>query len=105
VDLRVRNVLIAVGLGVAVAVAGLWWFGQRRRKAIQSPPWGEFVQPPDQIEPLGGPQSWAANRCRPLAASCDAYTAGRRLRRLYAPTCFDDPNSLVGFNFVFNGGI
>jgi hypothetical protein len=103
-DPRARNALVAVGLGVGVGVAGLWWFARQRAEQAATPPWGVYPQPPENLDVVATPEaSWAANRATPMMACCDGQGAGRRTLRRYPATRDADPNSLVGLNFTFNG--
>jgi hypothetical protein len=105
--LKVIALIVATIAGVLLAL--VCW---RKREALQEavPEWLASNQPPTQtIVPelltVSPEQSYAANRCRPMAASCGDFTAGRRTRRIYPDTLESDPNSLVRAHFEIGGSI
>lgn len=96
-----RQRAVAVVVLVLAAVATFIVYAVNRRERIEraSPAWLDPHQPPDgvagELTTLTAGESWAANRCRPLAASCSAHTAGRRVRRIYDPTLEQSSGSYV----------
>lgn len=99
---------------VAVGAAAFFLYACYRRAAWEraAPAWLDPKQPPDgvasQLPTLTDAQSWAANRCRPMAASCCDNTAGRRIRRTYPGSLAESPDSFVrgrlGFGVTLGGG-
>jgi len=93
-----QKITVVVILGVvALAVITLACVN-RRAIADRWPAWLMFSQPPENVgDPasLTVDQSWAANRCRPMAASCGAHSAGSRIRRVYPETLADSETSFV----------
>lgn len=88
-----------VVLAVLLCSGGfLFVFEWRRKDAEHTTGWLEAGQPPLGIANQGtapADQSWAANRCRPMIASCTGLTAATRLRRTYPETLADSADSIV----------
>lgn len=90
--------LVALVL-VAVGAFALYAIGRRAQWARGAPAWLAGGQPPDgiasQLSTLTAAESWAANRCGPIAAPCAGHTAGRRVRRTYPGTLAESEHSLI----------
>jgi hypothetical protein len=105
---RKRVVVIGAITAVLLFVVWLCW---RRREALRDkvPAWLANHQPPETITPemmtVTPIEAYAANRCRPFAASCLDFTAGRRVRRTYAESLESDPNSVVRARLSLEGGL
>lgn len=107
-----RKHMITVGV-IAGAVAGgvLLLLAWRRKQADTPavPAWLDYQQPPDSVAPdlmtLTPDQSWAANRCRPMIASCGEFSAGRRVRRTYPSNLAASPNSFIRASFDLGGRV
>lgn len=107
---RARLHVIGVIALVVIAVCFVLWAIARKQTYTASvPAWSEFDQPPDgiasQVTTLSADQSWAANRCRPMTASCGNRTAGRRLHRTYPATLGHDPCDPVQASFGVVGQV
>lgn len=95
---RQTLVMVAV-VGALLAAVAVLWVGYRRSAAErETPSWTDPQQPADQVAPLvaGAEQSWAANRARPMTASCGDNSAGRRTRRTYPATLSMSLDSMIG---------
>ncbi len=97
---RRQITIVAIVAGVlAVAACGCWAVQRRAEDKRVTPEWLNPHQPPEgvaaELSALGPAQSWAANRCTPMAASCADRTAGRRTRRTYPGTLADSPDSFI----------
>lgn len=96
-----RQCAIAAAVVGVVALAALTLFNVNKRAAgaRATPAWLDPQQPPETVTPnllpVPAGQSWAANRCRPMAASCPEHTAGRRVRRIYPGSLADSSGSFV----------
>jgi hypothetical protein len=111
-----RRQLIIVGwvaAGVVVALFALVCWRKREALRDKIPAWLDNHQPPETITPemmTVSPveslavESLAANRCRPFAASCLDFTAGRRTRRTYHESLESDPGSVVRARLEIGGG-
>lgn len=98
----------AIGAAVALAVVVLVLVRRRQAQTPQVPAWLDIRQPPDAIPSAAGltaDQSWAANRCRPFAASSGDHTAGRRVRRTYPASLAESPHSFIRTSFELEGGV
>lgn len=107
-----RKQLIATSTVAALlAVAVLVLLGVNRREALKSaiPAWLQTTQPPDgvaaDLPTLTDGESWAANRCRPMAGSCGDNTAGRRIRREYPASLAEMSGSFIRASFDLSGGV
>jgi len=85
-----------VGGLVLIAVI-LWWHNHATARERATPAWLSPGQPPDEVtpEPLSPDASWAANRCRPMVASCGPHSAGSRVRREYPGSLCESDASFV----------
>jgi hypothetical protein len=104
-----RTKMVAVGVVAVLVVAGfvLWAVNRKAELARAKPAWLDPHQPPDgvaaELSTLTADQSWAANRCRPMVASCSDYTAGRRIRRIYDPCLEQSSGSFIRTRFELEG--
>lgn len=97
-----------VGL-LAAGAFGLWAVNRRAELArVKGPDWLDGDQPADgvasDIPILTAQQSWAANRCLPMAACCGDNTAGTRIRRTYPATLASSAGSFIRGGFSIAGG-
>lgn len=89
--------LILLGLALILGM----WLAHRRRKSEEHavPAWLQTQQPPDTVAAdmlvLSPAESWAANRCAPMAAACSGRTAGRRIRRTYPDSLAASEGSFI----------
>lgn len=99
----------AVAGALAVAAVALWATQRAHVIARETPAWADGQQPPDNVAAdlpcLSPDQSWAANRARSMSACCAGNTAGARIRRTYPGSLCDEPSSLIGLRFAFDGGV
>lgn len=99
--------LIILGLALVLAM----WIAHRRRKVEEHavPAWLDPQQPPDTVAAdmmiLSPAESWAANRCAPMVASCRGRTAGARIRRTYPESLAASHSSFIRAGFSIGGGI
>lgn len=106
-----RQMLITAAVGGLLILGVLLLVGWNRREALRHavPEWLRPHQPPETITPelltVSEAESFAANRCRPMAASCGDNTAGRRIRRTYPGSLTESPDSLIRVAFDISGGI
>lgn len=106
-----KRLTIAAGVAVVIGVAAIVLMGAERRAALarSRPAWLDPQQPSEGIaadlRTVSDAESWAANRCRPMAASCSGYTAGRRIRRTYPGSLADAPYSFIRASVDLQGGI
>lgn len=96
-----RQYVTIGGIALAVVLAVLLLVGVRNKEALQRmrPAWLDPGQPPDDISSAlmvcTEAESWAANRCRPMVASCGPNSAGHRIRRTYPATLAASEGSFV----------
>jgi len=100
----VAGVILAIGV---VTVVLLWNVERRARILARIPGWTATEVVPDSVAPDLGTvselESWAANRCRPMAACCSEETAGRRVAKFYPSSLANSPFSLIRANFEVGG--
>lgn len=105
---RQKFVAGLVLLLMLVAVFTLWIANKRSESERAMPAWLDSGQPPDGIAvnmgSLTEAESWAANRCSHMTAACTGRGAGSRVRRTYADTLADNPNSFIRGSFDLTGG-
>jgi hypothetical protein len=97
-----RKQYVAIGgIAAAAVIAFMLLIGFNSKEAAKrlTPAWLDPQQPAGGIAPdlltVSEGESWAANRCRPMVASCGDNTAGRRIRRTYPGTLVDCESSLI----------
>lgn len=101
---RRQIIVMSTAAGILVLLVFVL-IGANRRHALKRavPAWLIPNQPPEGIAAdlptLSEAESWAANRCRPMVASCGTNTAGRRIRREYPPSLAESPDSFIRASF------
>lgn len=104
---RQTIIMGAIAGVVAVAVLVLWGVQRRADRKRITPAWLDAGQPAEQLPAAVGltaAQSWAANRCGPINASCADRTAGRRIRREYPGSLAESSDSFIQAGFQFEVG-
>jgi len=94
--------------GLALVVLVLYAINRRDQLARAMPAWLNVQQPADgiaaELNTLTADQSWAANRCRPMTASCTGRTAGTRIRRTYPASLEASDDSFIRAHVSVSGG-
>lgn len=107
---RRQMIVSGVIAGLALlGVLGLLVVGRNQRLKSSIPAWLQLRQPPDTVAAdmatVSEAESWAANRCRPMAASCGGNTAGRRIRREYPGSLEQSEHSFIRGHIELSGGV
>jgi len=94
-----KRVLISVGAAAGAAVAVFWLIQKRHEIAKRLPDWGDPQQPVDgtagQLTTgIPATPSPAASWCA-VRPGTPHMLAGSTIKRIYASTLVDDPESLV----------
>lgn len=103
-----RQTIIGGSVAAVLALAVfLLWTAERRAKLERAlPAWLDIRQPPEslatELPTLTDAQSWAANRCAPMTASCAGRGAGSRVRREYPATLAESPTSIISAGASFD---
>lgn len=90
-----RQTVIAATAGSVLLAALIVWGAQRRADTrAATPAWTDPHQPAEGTAAQPA-MDWAATRPPTITGACAGITAGAKVRRTYAGSLADDPNSFI----------